>query len=221
MRPHVLMISEITADGKLTLGKGVSSKLLMKYMSPEAEVMLHETRAAYDAIMVGSNTIRIDNSNLTVRLVEGKSPLRVIPNASADLPLNSNVFNVKNAPTVLAVTKKAPESRLEEFRKAGVSVVNAGEEHIDFPLLMNILCEQFGITSLIIEGGPTLNWFMLHDKLVDEIRLIHMPFIVGGADTPSLVGGARLGSENDMIKLDLKSTKMVGSNLVTEYDVKY
>lgn len=221
MRPHVLMISEITADGKLTLGKGVSSKLLMKYMSPEAEVMLHETRAAYDAIMVGSNTIRIDNSNLTVRLVEGKSPLRVIPNASADLPLDSNVFNVKNAPTVLAVTKKAPESRLEEFRKAGVSVVTAGEEHIDFPLLMNILCEQFGITSLIIEGGPTLNWFMLHDKLVDEIRLIHMPFIVGGADTPSLVGGARLGSENDMIKLDLKSTKMVGSNLVTEYDVKY
>ncbi|MDO5829282.1 MAG: dihydrofolate reductase family protein, partial [Methanocorpusculum sp.] len=66
-----------------------------------------------------------------------------------------------------------------------------------------------------------LNWFMLHDRLVDEIRLIHMPFIVGGADTPSLVGGARLGSENDMIKLDLKSTKMVGSNLVTEYDVKY
>ena len=221
MRPHVLMISEITADGKLTLGKGVSSKLLMKYMSPEAEVMLHETRAAYDAIMVGSNTIRIDNSNLTVRLVEGKSPLRVIPNASADLPLDSNVFNVKNAPTVLAVTKKAPESRLEEFRKLGVFVVTAGEDHIDFPLLMNILCEQFGITSLIIEGGPTLNWFMLHDKLVDEIRLIHMPFIVGGADTPSLVGGARLGSENDMIKLDLKSTKMVGSNLVTEYDVKY
>lgn len=221
MRPHVLMISEITADGKLTLGKGVSSKLLMKYMSPEAEVMLHETRAAYDAIMVGSNTIRIDNSNLTVRLVEGKSPLRVIPNASADLPLDSNVFNVKNAPTVLAVTKRAPESRLEEFRKAGVFVVTAGEDHIDFPCLMNILCEEFGVTSLIIEGGPTLNWFMLHDRLVDEIRLIHMPFIVGGADTPSLVGGTRLGSENDMIKLDLKSTKIVGSNLVTEYDVRY
>ena len=220
-RPHVLMISEITADGKLTLGKGVSSKVLMKYMSHEAEVMLHQTRAEYDAIMVGSNTIKIDNSNLTVRLAEGKSPLRVIPNASADLSPDSNVFNVQNAPTVLAVTKKAPEERLKLFREKGVSVVFAGEETIDFPRLMDILVREFGVTSLIIEGGPTLNWFMLHHRLVDEIRLIHMPFIVGGEDTPSLVGGKRLGSENDMIKLDLTGTRMAGENLITEYSVRY
>ena len=220
-RPHVLMISEITADGQLTLGKGVSSKVLMKYMSHEAEVMLHQTRAEYDAIMVGSNTIKIDNSNLTVRLAEGKSPLRVIPNASADLSPDSNVFNVQNAPTVLAVTKKAPEERLKLFREKGVSVVFAGEETIDFPRLMDILVREFGVTSLIIEGGPTLNWFMLHHRLVDEIRLIHMPFIVGGEDTPSLVGGKRLGSENDMIKLDLTGTRMAGENLITEYSVRY
>lgn len=220
-RPHVLMISEITTDGKLTLGKGVSSKVLMKYMSHEAEVMLHQTRAEYDAIMVGSNTIKIDNSNLTVRLAEGKSPLRVIPNAAADLSPDSNVFNVQNAPTILAVTKKAPEERLILFREKGVSVVFAGEETIDFPLLMDILVREFGVKSLIIEGGPTLNWFMLHHRLVDEIRLIHMPFIVGGADTPSLVGGEHLGSENDMIKLDLKGTKMAGDNLITEYSVRY
>ena len=220
-RPHVLMISEITADGKLTLGKGVSSKVLMKYMSHEAEVMLHQTRAEYDAIMVGSNPIKIDNSNLTVRLAEGKSPLRVIPNASADLSPDSNVFNVQNAPTVLAVTKKAPEERLKLFREKGVSVVFAGEETIDFPRLMDILVREFGVKSLIIEGGPTLNWFMLHHRLVDEIRLIHMPFIVGGEDTPSLVGGKRLGSENDMIKLDLTGTRMAGENLITEYSVRY
>ncbi|HJJ36341.1 MAG TPA: dihydrofolate reductase family protein [Methanocorpusculum sp.] len=215
------MISEITADGKLTLGKGISSKILMKYMSHESEIMLHETRAAYDAIMVGSNTIRIDNSNLTVRLVEGKSPIRVIPNSLADLPLDSNVFNTANAPTILAVTKKAPKERLDLFREKGVKIIVAGEDKINFPLLMDILTTEHHISSLIIEGGPTLNWQMLHDRLVNEIRLIHLPFIVGGADTPSLVGGARLGSENEMIKLDLKSTKMIGTNLVTEYDVLY
>ncbi len=66
-RPHVLMMSEITADGKLTLKKGASSKILMKYMSHETEILLHSTRAEYDAIMVGANTIRIDNSFLTVQ----------------------------------------------------------------------------------------------------------------------------------------------------------
>ena len=106
-RPHVLMMSEITADGKLTLKKGASSKILMKYMAPETEILLHETRADYDAIMVGANTIKIDNSFLTVRLVPGKSPLRVIPNSMADIPPDANVLK-KDAPTVIAVARRAP-----------------------------------------------------------------------------------------------------------------
>ena len=220
-RPHVLMISEITADGKLTLGKGVSSKILMRHMSHEAEILLHQTRAEYDAIMVGSSTIRIDNSFLTVRMVEGKSPLRVIPNALADLPEDSNVFDTSLAKTVLAVSEEAPEERIKVFRAKGVDVVVAGKEHVEYPRLMEILSEQYGVASLIVEGGPTLNWHMLNAKLVDEIRLIHMPFIVGGSDTPSLVGGMRIGSEDDMIRLKLKGTAMYGENLVTEYDVVY
>ena len=220
-RPHVLMISEITADGKLTLGKGVSSKILMRHMSHEAEILLHQTRAEYDAIMVGSSTIRIDNSFLTVRMVEGKSPLRVIPNALADLPEDSNVFDTSLAKTVLAVSEAAPAARCAVFREKGVNVVTAGAEHVDYTLLMKILAEEYNVRSLILEGGPTLNRYMLNEKLVDEIRLIHMPFIVGGDDTPSLVGGMRIGSEDDMIRLKLKGTAMYGENLVTEYDVMY
>lgn len=220
-RPHVLMISEITVDGKLTLGKGVSSKILMKHMSHEAEILLHQTRAEYDAIMVGSSTIRIDNSFLTVRMVEGKSPLRVIPNALADLSEDANVFDTSHVKTILAVSKAAPKDRIERFTAKGVEVITAGEEHVDYSLLMQILSENYGVRSLIVEGGPTLNWYMLNAKLVDEIRLIHMPFIVGGDDTPSLVGGMRIGSENEMIRLKLKGTAMYGDNLVTEYDVMY
>ncbi len=74
---------------------------------------------------------------------------------------------------------------------------------------------------MMIEGGPTLNWHMLHHRLVDEIRLIHLPFIVGGADTPSLVGGMHIDSEDEMIRLSLKAHYLCGTNLVTEYDVVY
>jgi len=220
-RPHVLMISEITLDGKLTIGKGVSSKILMQYMSPESEKMLHQTRAEYDAIMVGSTTIKTDNSSLTVRLVEGKNPLRVIPSSMADLPTDRAVFDTTKASTVLAVSEKAPEERRALFREKGVQIVVAGKEKIDFPLLLDILVEKYGVKKLIIEGGSTLNWLMLHNRLVDEIRIIHMPFIVGGTDTPSLVGGERLYSENEMISLTLKKTSMCGTNLITEYDVTY
>ena len=219
-RPHVLMMSEITADGKLTLKKGASSKILMKYMAPETEILLHQTRAEYDAIMVGANTIRIDNSFLTVRLVPGKSPLRVIPCSMADIPLDANVFG-PDAPTVIAVCERAPADRVAAIKKKGVQVAVAGKNHAELPLLMKILKQEFHIHKLMIEGGPTLNWHMLHHRLVDEIRLIHLPFIVGGSDTPSLVGGMHINSEDEMIRLHLKNHYMCGTNLVSEYDVVY
>ncbi len=214
------MMSEITADGKLTLKKGTSSKILMKYMSHETELLLHQTRAGCDAIMVGSNTIKIDNSFLTVRYVTGKSPLRVIPCSMADIPLASNVLGPE-APTVIGVSRKAPEERVQAIRDKGVHVVVAGEDRVDLPLLMQLLWKDFGVRRLMVEGGPTLNWHMLHHQLVNEIRLIHLPFIVGGADTPSLVGGMQIGSEDEMIRLGLKNFYLCGTNLVTEYDVQY
>ena len=218
-KPHVLMISEITADGKLTLKRGASSKILMKHMSHEAEILLHETRSAYDAIMVGSSTIKIDNSFLTVRMGPGKSPLRVIPSSMADLPLDANVLDTSTVPTVVAVSAAAPKDRVAALQEKGVSVVVAGKEKVDLPLLMDILYREFSVRKLIIEGGPTLNWHMLHHHLVDEIRLIHLPFIVGGNDTPSLVGGMHIDSEDQMIRLELSGTRMVGTNLITEYRV--
>ena len=219
-RPHVLMMSEITADGKLTLKKGSSSKILMKYMDPATEILLHETRASFDAIMVGANTIRIDNSFLTVRLVEGKSPIRVIPTSMADIPPSSNVLS-PGAPTIIAVSERAPADRVNAIRARGAEVVCAGKEHVELPTLMRILSTSWGVKKLMIEGGPTLNWHMLHHRLVDEIRLIHLPFIVGGSDTPSLVGGMHIETEEEMIRLILKNHYLCGTNLVTEYDVVY
>lgn len=219
-RPHVLLMSEITADGKLTLKKGSSSKILMKYMAPETEVLLHQTRAACDAIMVGSNTIRIDNSFLTVRIVPGESPLRVIPNSHADIPLDANVLG-PDARTLVAVTASAPEERVAAIRAKGATVVVAGDDRVDLRTLMHLLWRDFNVRRLMVEGGPTLNWHMLHHQLVDEIRLIHLPFIVGGADTPSLVGGMHIDSEDQMIRLRLKAHYLCGTNLVTEYDVLY
>jgi 2,5-diamino-6-(ribosylamino)-4(3H)-pyrimidinone 5'-phosphate reductase len=99
--------------------------------------------------------------------------------------------------------------------------VVAGKAHVELPLLMKILKQEFHVDKLMIEGGPTLNWHMLHHKLVDEIRLIHLPFIVGGSDTPSLVGGMHINSEDEMIRLHLKNHYMCGTNLVSEYDVMY
>ncbi|MDG6255976.1 MAG: dihydrofolate reductase family protein [Methanomicrobiaceae archaeon] len=219
-RPYVLIMSEITVDGKLTLQRGASSKILMQYMDHETELLLHATRAEYDAIMVGSRTIAIDNSYLTVRLVEGTQPVRVIPNSMADISLDANVLN-PDAPTLIAVCAQAPADRVGAIRERGADVVVAGETKVDLPLLMQILAENYDVRSLMVEGGPTLNYHMLHHGLVDAVRLIHLPFIVGGEDTPSLVGGPHIESVEEMYRLQLTAHYLCGSNLVTEYSVLY
>ncbi|MHC1630572.1 MAG: RibD family protein, partial [Methanoculleaceae archaeon] len=131
-------MSEITVDGKLTIRPGASSKILMAYMDPETERLLHRTRAECDAIMVGSRTIRIDDSRLTVRLVEGRSPLRVIPASRGDIPPGANVLSPE-APTLIAVSRAAPAENISALEEHGAVVEVVGEDRVDLPRLLDLL----------------------------------------------------------------------------------
>jgi len=217
-RPYVIIVSEVTVDGKLTLSKGVSSKEIMKFMDEEANRYLHETRAKVDGIMVGAETIRTDNPYLTVRYVSGKNPTRIIPTSTAYIPPDANILK-KDSPTIIVTTEKAPKERLKMLSEK-VEVIVAGKEEVDLIKMMDILYNK-GIRNLMVEGGSTLNWNLIKNGLVDEIRIIHMPFIVGGTDTPTLVGGEGFKSLEEVVKLKLRAHFMRGSHLITEWEVKY
>ncbi|SMO35286.1 5-amino-6-(5-phosphoribosylamino)uracil reductase [Balnearium lithotrophicum] len=215
-RPYVLIVSEVTIDGKLTLSRGVSSKEIMKLMDEEANRYLHRIRAECDGIMVGANTVRIDNPNLTVRYVEGKNPVRVIPTSKGDIPLDSNVLNTEVAPTVVAVSKRAPLEKIEEFKKRGAKVITAGEDRVDFKELFKKL-KDMGIEKLMVEGGSSVNWELIKNDLVDEIRLIHLPVVVGGNDVPSLTSGEGFGKLELVKRFKIKRVFQCGNQVITEY----
>ncbi len=217
-RPYITLVSEVTVDGKLTVTRGASSKLLMEFMSHEAEVLLHTIRAESDAIMVGANTIRIDNSYLTVRHVEGKNPVRVIPSTRGEISPDAHVFS-PDARTIIAVTSQADDTRLQALRENGAIIEICGEDTVDLPQLMNRLYVSHGIRTLMIEGGSSLNGSMFRSELIDRIVLIHLPFIAGGADTPSLVSGLNPASVGDLVRVVLKRHYCAGENLITEYQV--
>ncbi|ABD40559.1 5-amino-6-(5-phosphoribosylamino)uracil reductase [Methanospirillum hungatei JF-1] len=217
-RPYVTLVSEVTIDGKLTVTRGASSKLLMQFMSHEAEVLLHQIRADSDAIMVGANTIRIDNSFLTVRHVEGKNPIRVIPSSKADISPDANVLS-PDAPTIIAVSARADKETCTILAEKGAYIEICGDEFVDLPILMRLLFEKYSVQSLMIEGGSTLNGNMFQKGLIDELLLIHLPFIAGGEDTPSLVTGLHPRDVSDLLKLDLITHFMAGENLITKWRV--
>ncbi|SMP16884.1 5-amino-6-(5-phosphoribosylamino)uracil reductase [Desulfurobacterium pacificum] len=215
-RPYVMIVSEVTIDGKLTLAKGVSSKEIMKLMDEEANKYLHQIRAECDGIMVGANTVRIDNPNLTVRYVEGENPVRIIPSSKGDIPLDANVLNTSVAPTIIAVSEAAPKEKIEAFKEKGADVIVAGKDKVDFKELFKKLYEK-GIKKLMVEGGSAVNWELIKNDLVDEIRLIHLPVVVGGDDVPSLTSGEGFKTLDAVKRFSIKRVFQCGNQVITEY----
>ncbi|MDI6896397.1 RibD family protein [Methanocella conradii] len=219
IRPYVTLISEMTVDGKLTLKRGLSSKIIMGLMDLESQKFLHKKRTEFDAIMVGSNTIKIDNSILTNRLVDGKSPIRVVPCSDASIPLDSNVLN-RDAPTIIVVSRRADAQKVQMIREKGADVMVCGDDRVDLSLMMERLVER-GIKRLMVEGGPTLIWLLIQRRMIDHIVLIQIPYIIGGDSTPSLVGGPGVDSIDQVVSTRLTDFYKVGNHLITEYDVIY
>jgi len=215
-RPYVMIVSEVTIDGKLTLDRGVSSKEIMKLMDEEANRYLHSVRAECDGIMVGANTVRIDNPNLTVRYVEGDNPIRIVPTSKGDIPLDSNVLNTSVAPTILAVSEAAPKEKLEVFKSKGAKVLVVGKEKVDFVKLLKELY-RLGIKKLMVEGGSAVNWELIKNDLVDEIRLIHLPVVVGGDNVPSLTSGEGFKTLDRVKRFSIKRVFKCGNQVITEY----
>lgn len=218
-RPFITLISEMTVDGKLTLKRGLSSKIIMGLMDEESHYFLHKKRTEFDAIMVGSNTIKIDDSILTNRLAPGKSPIRVIPCGDASISPESNVLN-KDAKTIIVVSKKADQHKVAAIKDKGAEILVCGEERVDIPQMMESLVDK-GINRLMVEGGPTLIWQLISRRMIDHVILIQIPYIIGGDSTPSLVGGPGVDSIDKVVSVEMTDFYKVGKHLITEYDIKY
>ncbi|MDK2862106.1 MAG: 2,5-diamino-6-(ribosylamino)-4(3H)-pyrimidinone 5-phosphate reductase [Thermodesulfobacterium sp.] len=217
-RPYVIIVSEVTIDGKLTLYRGASSKELMSLMTKEVYCYLHSIRAEVDGIMVGCETVRTDDPSLTVRYVEGKNPVRIIPCSTANVPYNANIFS-KDAPTIIATTQRAPKEKIEKLKELGAEVIIAGEELVDFEVLLSELYQR-GIKKLMVEGGSSINWEFVKNRYVDEIRIIHLPVIVGGENVPTFVGGEGFKSLSKVLKLKIQKFFQIDDFLISEWKVQ-
>ncbi|MCD6489588.1 MAG: 2,5-diamino-6-(ribosylamino)-4(3H)-pyrimidinone 5'-phosphate reductase [Thermodesulfobacterium sp.] len=217
-RPYIIVVSEVTIDGKLTLYRGASSKELMSIMTKEVYKYLHSIRAQVDAIMVGCETVRTDDPSLTVRYVEGKNPIRVIPCSTANVPLNASILS-KEAPTIIVTTKRAPQERVEKIKELGAEVIYAGEDLVNFDILLPLLYEK-EIKKLMVEGGASINWELARNGYIDEIRIIHLPVIVGGENVPTLVGGEGFKSLKKVLKLQIMNHFTIDKFLITEWKVQ-
>jgi 2,5-diamino-6-(ribosylamino)-4(3H)-pyrimidinone 5'-phosphate reductase len=212
MRPYVILNAAMTLDGKIATKTGSSEISGRKDL-----IRVHKLRKEMDAIMVGINTLLADDPRLTIHKIEAKpedNPVRIVVDSKARTPLNFRILS-DDAPTIIATTENADPEKIDALEKK-VTVLKCGKDRVDLRSLMNKL-KEMGIKSLMLEGGSTLNYSMLKDDLVDEVRVCVAPMIVGGINAKTLVDGEGIDNMSDAIKLKFKKSYFLDEDLILEY----
>ncbi|MEO0138341.1 MAG: bifunctional diaminohydroxyphosphoribosylaminopyrimidine deaminase/5-amino-6-(5-phosphoribosylamino)uracil reductase RibD [candidate division WOR-3 bacterium] len=165
-RPFVALKMALTVDGKIA-DIGGKSKWITDDFS---RMLVHKLRGEYDAIVVGANTVLTDNPLLTPRDVYSeRMPFRVVVSGRGNVPFSARIFHTENAPTILITSG-------EPVVPEGVIVRKI--KNIDAQKILEVL-KDFGIQSVLVEGGRMMFSTFLNSGLVDKIYAFVSPSFMG------------------------------------------
>lgn len=209
--PFIVLKSAMSLDGKIAAHTGHSQWIT----GSKSREFVHQLRDCYDGILVGIGTVLADNPSLTTRLEpQGKNPVRIIVDSKARIPLDAQVIT-DGLPTIVAVTREAPQEKLEALRALGITIVTteAKAGRVDLGSLFKTLGQQ-NITSILIEGGASINATVLADNLVDKIHWFIAPKIIGGSSAPGPVGGMGATDVNQATLFEDIKMESIGEDIL-------
>lgn len=177
-RPFITLKYAQTVDGRIATATGQSQWI----SSASSLKFAHQLRAEHDAILVGIKTVAKDDPELTVRLVKGRNPLRVIVDSELKISPKAKVLqNISKAPTLIATIKKSDDVKFKKIVSSGVEVITVKADEkgqVDLKKLFNILATK-KISSILIEGGSQIITSVLRNNLANRIVTVIAPKIIG------------------------------------------
>lgn len=207
--PYITVKQAMSLDGKIALRSGAS-----KYITSEASrKIVHELRAEYDAVLVASATVIADDPELTVRLSEGRSPKRIILDASLRVDEGSKVYSDQYAASTIIVANEKvlaeKHSKVSTLTSRGVTIIPviSRTEQLDLASVFAELGKR-NISSILVEPGPTLATTILQSNLADEVVLFLAPIVLGD-DARSAFGDLHLRSLTDAGHFRLAEVRQV------------
>ncbi|TQR16133.1 bifunctional diaminohydroxyphosphoribosylaminopyrimidine deaminase/5-amino-6-(5-phosphoribosylamino)uracil reductase RibD [Psychrobacillus soli] len=207
-KPFVTMKSGITLDGKIASHTGHSKWIT----SEDARLDVHHLRNEHMAILVGVNTVIADNPELTTRIPNGRNPLRVVLDSTLKIPLESKLVTDKLADTWIFTSANYNEEKKVALEKLGISVFHTtAPKHVDPVEVVTILGEK-SISSLLIEGGGTINAAFLENQLIDKAIIYIAPKLIGGKHAPSFMAGTGIESMDDAVELEDTDIVKIGKD---------
>ena len=201
--PWVTFKVASSLDGKIATSTGDS-----KWISGvSSRSVVQKLRAETGAIIVGANTVNLDNPSLTIRDIEPlpKPLLRVILDLKGELNLKVKVVSTaKEYPTMIVTWPRKPKKLQDQWKKLGLihkTFPKTKDEGIDLELLLKKIGE-LGINHVLVEGGEKVATAFLSSGLVDEVWVFIAPKLIGGKDAPGWFAGKGIGKLSDAVLLN-------------------
>ena len=176
--PWVTLKAAVTLDGKIATSRGDSRWV----STSQSRAEVHRLRDRVDAILVGSNTARLDNPRLTTRVgPKGRNAIRVVLDARLRLPLSLQLFRSPLAArTIVATAESTQTARAKRLLRRGIEVwlVPSRVGRLDLLAVLRRLGKE-GVVHLLVEGGAEVFGAFIDQGLADELLLFLAPKLVG------------------------------------------
>ncbi|WP_372930422.1 bifunctional diaminohydroxyphosphoribosylaminopyrimidine deaminase/5-amino-6-(5-phosphoribosylamino)uracil reductase RibD [Methyloceanibacter sp.] len=168
-RPAVTLKLAVGADGLVPEGDGKP----VWVTGPEARAHAHLLRARHDVILVGRGTVVTDNPALTCRLpgMAWRSPIRAVLDGRLRTPPDATLFDDIMVPVWLLCAAGVDQPNAELLHDRGAEIVPVPVDNhgrIDVQDALETLSHR-GITSILVEGGPSVARAFLDADMVDEV----------------------------------------------------
>jgi diaminohydroxyphosphoribosylaminopyrimidine deaminase/5-amino-6-(5-phosphoribosylamino)uracil reductase len=208
--PFVVLKVAMTLDGKIATPLGES-----KWITGEkARKEVHRLRGRVDAILSAIGTVRADDPQLTCRTGNGRDAIRVILDPELEISPEARVLSCP--PQTVIVTRTVASSRKKEIlTQKGVLFIEHESDRADLGRLVDRLYTM-GITSILVEGGSSLNSSCLEAGIVDKVMFFIAPKIIGGKDSFPAVGGKIFRSLQHPFMLQSTTVRRFGNDILVQ-----
>lgn len=201
--PFIAMKVAMSLDGKIATKTGDSKWIT----SEKSRKFVKTLRDSFDAVLVGSRTVVMDNPGLAGKKRE---PLRIILDSTLRVSPRAKVLRDLNV--LLVTTNRSPQSKRDFFLKRGFTL-KVFPKKIELRPLLRFLAKQ-GMSSLLVEGGSEVFGSFVDSKLVDRYYWFIAPKIIGGRSATPAVGGKGISRMRDALTVKKIQVLKMGPDIL-------
>jgi diaminohydroxyphosphoribosylaminopyrimidine deaminase / 5-amino-6-(5-phosphoribosylamino)uracil reductase len=192
--PFVALKLAMSLDAQIASAPGKRTKIT----SAEADREVHRLRSGFDAVMIGSNTARVDDPILTVRHAPEpiRPPVRIVLDSNGSLPLDSALLSsVNEGPVWVVCGSGVSVQKVEDLERAGARpiVLHTARGRPPIAAVLERLRAE-GISSILCEGGSTVAGALLKADAVQRIYAFIAPILLGPGGVPAFPAASPLKS---------------------------